>query len=250
MNILLAGEQWTSVGVEVKGFDYFGVSSYHEGSRWLIEALQSHDHHVDHLRSFDVPRMFPEQLEQLSQYDVLILSDIGSNSLLFHPEVLVQSICHPNRLKLIRDYVAQGGGLLMIGGWMSFQGIDGRARYHRTPIEEVLPVLCEPNDDRVECPEGITPEVVNAAHPVLAGITGRWPVFLGYNLTTLKPEAESLVTIEGDPFIATQRYGKGRTAAFTSDCAPHWGPPEFLEWPYYGLLWHNLVEWLGDHSHS
>jgi uncharacterized membrane protein len=31
---------------------------------------------------------------------------------------------------------------------------------------------------------------------------------------------------------------------FTSDCAPHWGPPEFMDWPGYAPLWVNLVTWL------
>ena len=50
----------------------------------------------------------------------------------------------PNRLKLLRDYVAGGGGLMMIGGYFSFQGINGGARWHKTPVEEVLPVACLP----------------------------------------------------------------------------------------------------------
>ena len=40
----------------------------------------------------------------------------------------------PNRLKLLRDWTANGGGLAMIGGYFSFQGIDGRARWHRTAV--------------------------------------------------------------------------------------------------------------------
>ena len=28
----------------------------------------------------------------------------------------------------------------MVGGYCSFQGINGGARYHGTPVEEVLPV--------------------------------------------------------------------------------------------------------------
>ena len=45
----------------------------------------------------------------------------------------------------------------MVGGYYSFQGINGGARYHGTPVEEVLPVEILPYDDRVEVPEGFTP---------------------------------------------------------------------------------------------
>ena len=42
----------------------------------------------------------------------------------------------------------------MFGGYLSFQGINGVARYKNTPIERILPVNILPYDDRVEAPEG------------------------------------------------------------------------------------------------
>ena len=44
----------------------------------------------------------------------------------------------------------------MVGGYYSFQGINGGARYHGTPVEEVLPVEILPYDDRIEVPEGFS----------------------------------------------------------------------------------------------
>jgi uncharacterized membrane protein len=187
---------------------------------------------------------FPEKMEDLRRYDVVILSDVGSNTLYFHPEMVGKSVRHPDRLKLLRDYVAQGGALIMVGGWMSFAGIDGRARYHGTPIEEALPVTCLAVDDRRELPEGAVPVASDPSHPVLAGIPSPWPFFLGYNQVAAKPQAKVLVKLEGDPLLAVWPFGRGRSAVFTSDCAPHWGPPEFLKWPGYRMLWQNLVKWL------
>ena len=96
----------------------------------------------------------PSTCRGLDAYDAIILSDIGSNSLLLPPAVWLQSKTVPNRLKLIRAWVEKGGGLLMVGGYFSFQGIDGRARWRRTAVEDALPVTCLPYDDRVEMPEG------------------------------------------------------------------------------------------------
>ncbi len=31
---------------------------------------------------------------------------------------------------------------LMVGGYMSFSGIDAKAKYGRTPLQQALPVLC------------------------------------------------------------------------------------------------------------
>ena len=55
-----------------------------------------------------------------------------------------------------------------------------------------------------------------------------------------------LATINGDPFIAVGQFGKGRSAVFTSDCAPHWAPQSFLDSPAYGTLWKNLADWATD----
>jgi len=242
--ILLAGEQVTVAGFEIKGFDYFGTHAYKEDGQALVQALTDGGHAVEWMRTNRVPAHFPETLAALQRYDVVILSDVGSNSLLFHPEMLTQSVRHPNRLALLREYVRAGGALLMVGGWMSFAGVDGRARYHRTPVEDALPVTCEPYDDRQEVPEGITPEVVAPEHPVLVGMPADWPFFLGYNRVALKDGASELLRIGQDPLLAAWDDGQGRAAAFTSDCAPHWGPPEFLRWPGYHRLWNNLVGWL------
>jgi len=157
--ILLAGEQVTSIGFEVKGFDYFGVSAYKEDGQVLVEALTGGGHEVQWCRTCQVATDFPEREEEIRRYDVVILSDVGSNSLLFHPEMVGKSVRHPDRLRLLRDYVTQGGGLVMVGGWMSFAGIDGRARYHGTAVEEALPVTCLAVDDRRELPEGAVPVV-------------------------------------------------------------------------------------------
>ncbi|RLG07563.1 MAG: cytoplasmic protein, partial [Thaumarchaeota archaeon] len=66
----------------------------------------------------------------------------------------------------------------------------------------------------------------------------------GYNKTKLKDRATLLVEYNGDPIVAAWEFGKGRTLAFTPDCAPHWGSPEFLEWEYYSIFWKQAVEWL------
>ena len=72
-------------------------------------------------------------MEELKTYDVVILSDVGANTLLLHPLVFTQSVRFPNRLQLLADYVEQGGALGMMGGYMTFQGIGGKGCYHARP---------------------------------------------------------------------------------------------------------------------
>ena len=132
----------------------------------------------------------------------------------------------------------------MIGGYLSFAGIEGKARYHRTPVEDALPVVISETDDRAEMPQGVVPVVRRRTIRCWPGCPPPGRALLGYNRVTAKPAATVVVTCGDDPLIACTDHHRGRSAVFTSDCAPHWGPPEFLDWPGYAPLWANLVTWL------
>jgi uncharacterized membrane protein len=244
LKVLLAGESWTSHTTHVKGFDSFTTSDYAEGASWLIEGLQAHGIQVDFLPNHEASRDFPTRLEEAQAYDAILLSDIGSNTLLLHPDTFIRSQPTPDRCQLLREYVESGGGLCMIGGYLSFSGIEGKARFQQTAVRDVLPVEMVDGDDRVEIPQGATPLVRAADHPILCGIDGEWPLFLGYNRLRPAKEAKVLASIGDDVFLAAGEFGRGRAVAFASDCGPHWGPPAFVEWRHYGRFWSNLVRWL------
>jgi uncharacterized membrane protein len=99
-------------------------------------------------------------------------------------------------------------------------------------------------DDRVERPDGVTP-VVLASHPIVDGLPSEWPAVLGYNQVVPKPDAVVLATCDADPLLVVGEHGRGRTVAFTTDLAPHWAPPGFIQWPSYGPLWSNILRWAG-----
>jgi uncharacterized membrane protein len=243
IKILLAGESWTSLGLHLKGFSIYTTGSYEEGGKPLIKALESHGIEVTYIPNHLVPEHFPNDVEDLNAYDAIILSDIGADTFLLHPDTLMRSIRRPNTLKVMADYVANGGGLMMIGGFMSFSGFGGNACYHNTVFADVLPVRMLGHDDRVECPEGIHP-AIKAPHPVLDGMSSDWPHFLGYQRLIAKPDTETVLTAGDDPFLVLGYHGKGRTIAFASDCSPHWGSPEFVGWSDYSRFWSQLVTWL------
>ncbi len=171
------------------------------------------------MKAHEAAEGFPFDMAGLDAYDVVILSDIGSNTFLLPPAVWLRSETVPNRLRLLKAWVEKGGGLLMCGGYLSFQGIDGRARWRRTPVEDVLPVTCLPWDDRVEMCEGSVAEVLRPEHPVLAGLGGAWPPILGVNEVEVREEAEVEVLARvpeaqgGHPLLVLGRHGAGRTAA-------------------------------------
>lgn len=242
--ILIAGETWISYKVDVKGFSAYSTSSYGVGLTELVDALEGGGHKVTHIPNHEAVETFPWDVETASEYDVIILSDISADTLQIHPDCFDRGMKTPDRLRVLSDYTAAGGGLMMVGGYMSFSGIEGKAHYQATPLAEVLPVGMLGYDDRVETCEGVVP-VMESQHEILAGIDGEWPFFLGYNQLIAKPDAELVMSVEGDPFLVLGDHGDGRTAAFASDCSPHWGSPAFIEWEHYGRFWGQLVEWLG-----
>jgi uncharacterized membrane protein len=244
--VLLVGESWVSSSTHFKGFDFFSSTYFATGGDFLIAALEAAGARVTHQPSHEAAKAFPFELTGLQAYDAIILSDIGANTLLLPPETFLEGKRMPNRLQLLKEYVKQGGGLVMAGGYLSFQGIYGSARYHRTVVEEVLPVSLSPHDDRVEKPEGVIPEVVNPGHPILSGLEGEWPYLLGYNEVKAKPGAETLVTVGNDPLLVVGTFEQGRTVAWTSDVGPHWCPRAFVDWPGYERLWGGIMGWLSQ----
>ncbi len=246
-NILIAGYGQTVVYTELQGPIQSSFSREVMAAGHFAELLRSEGHTVTYLTAAAAAIEFPESLPVLDGYDVVLLGDISADTLLLHPEGVFTSTLRPNRLKLLREYVSWGGGFLMAGGWFSFQGIGGKGGYHRTAVEEILPVTLFPFDDRVETPEGSVPRVVRPDHHILQEVPQQWPPFLGYNRLTPKSDGQTLLAVENDPFLVVGEYGRGRVAAFSSSLAPHWGGvKEYLEWNGYRRFWSNLVEWLAS----
>lgn len=152
--------------------------------------------------------------------------------------------------RIVRD-VESGSGLLMIGGWESFHGAAGE--YHDSPLANVLPVRMQASDDRVNAPQPCLLEK-RIGHPILDGLPLAHPPGIGgYNLVRAGAGAQVLLSArhfaveagapggskdptreegldteyaftpgERAPLLVVGNHGHGRTAAFTSDVAPHW----------------------------
>jgi hypothetical protein len=185
----------------------------------------------------------------------------------------------------LMDCVSQGAGLLMIGGWESFQGAGGN--WSGSELAAALPVAMQSADDRVNCDQ---PVLVRPTidHPICRGLPWRErpPLIGGYN--RIAPKSTALQVLEAQSFRAQAKgsefeftadgppapllvvgsFGKGRTAAFASDVAPHWVGP-LVDWgpqrvcaqapgaeaievgSCYAQFFRQLLAWVGrfeDHS--
>ncbi len=242
--VLFVGESWHVHVTEAKGFDTFTYDYYEEATGFIKAALEKAGAAFHHIPSHLVEQKFPTTLAGLQEYDAIMFSDVGANTMNLPMNVFQRLVPSVNKLELVKEYVAHGGAFVMIGGYLTFQGIQARGAYKRTAMEEILPVTLLEGDDRVERCEGIQPYTVLADHPVLAGLPAQWPQVLGYNRLIAKDGAEVVAKVGEDPMIVLGTYGAGRTCAYATDCAPHWSPETFCNWEGYPILWGNLLTWL------
>ncbi len=193
-------------------------------ARYLVAVMKKSGIDFTHIPPDRLQEM-PSTQDQLSEYDAVIISDAPGSDL-------------SDRMALLKEYVKKGGGLGMIGGWWAFTGSKGN--YRGTPVEEVLPVDCLPEDDRINDSNGFK-IIKKTEHPILKGLP--WndaPTICGYNKVVAKSDAEILLTskriesigkerVEGiklaeeeDPLLAVRKYGGGKTLALMTDASPHW----------------------------
>lgn len=222
-----------------------GLELYNYG-HWLKEALESGGkHQVTSVAAWDFYRMGPGEYEKvLAYHDVLIFSDVEAKIFQLAPDFFdreefgKQVLTFPDRVRLTVEAIQAGMGALFLGGWLSFTGEMGKGGWNRTRLREVLPVQCLDFEDLVESTEGFT------AAPAYGGDSfndvdfDSFPPILGYNKTLPRQDHPILLRVKetGDPLVALGQFGRGRTLAYMSDPAPHWGC-NFVFWEDYTKFW-------------
>ncbi|MEW6746954.1 MAG: glutamine amidotransferase [Planctomycetota bacterium] len=236
-----------------KGLDIFNYGV------WLKEALEAGgEHEVASVSAWDFyNKLGPGAYEAiLDQYDVFIFSDVDAKLFQLAPSFFDRKefgqrvLTFPDRIRLTIDAVHAGKSVMFLGGWYSFTGELGKGGWGRTRLREILPLVCLETEDLVESTEGYTARATKRGQSLFRGIDlASIPPVLGYNKTLPAPGGEVLAIWRetGDPMLALGRYGKGRSLAYTSDPAPHWGC-NFIYWDRYGAFWRRCLELVLDRS--
>lgn len=142
---------------------------------------------------------FPISLDELFRYDVVALLDGDAKALRFYG------------CDMLRDYVRQGGGVLMLGGYNCY----GKGSVEETLLSEIMPVRTtgtfdlRPSTDRIP--------VKTAASGVFASAATAAKVEW-FHETTPAEGSELFLTIDGKPLLVGKTFGKGRVLAWTG-CA-------------------------------
>jgi uncharacterized membrane protein len=187
--------------------------------------------------------------EQLHTFDLVILQNFAHRDRAYEMD---------RYLPDMRDYVHEGGALVMIGGENAF----GEGKYQDTPLGDALPVEGTgqaPTTENFQArltPEGRRHPVTQAA--LSAGEAERvWadmPPLSGINVTRAKPGAQVLLedpflNVDGKnaPVVAVWDYGRGRVMAVTADSSWHWAFPALASGSAvrpYDRFWGNAIRWL------
>ncbi|WP_018628634.1 glutamine amidotransferase [Niabella aurantiaca] len=236
----------TPFGTETKDADL-----HFYGER-LTEALEQQAD-VTPLSNWELYRLEPGKLEAYLQgSEALIISDVEAKCFHLYPSFFDRArrekkiVTFPDRIAVIKEWIQSGGGLMMLGGWLSFSGVQSRSGWGRSVLQEALPVNCLLIEDLVESSAGFTAEVVKPDHPIAKGLAwDSFPPIFGYNEVTVKNEADVIVRVKetGHPLVVAGEYGQGRVFTYMSDPAPHWGI-NFELWESYNDFWLQAYNWI------
>ena len=193
-------------------------------ARYLVGVLSWLGYPCTHLDMHQSP---PAALHKGKRpFDVIVLSDYPYERLGRESDARIARLVHD-----------EGVGLVMLGGWSSFTGLNGG--YRGSQVAAALPVRMADEDDRRNVPSGLV-AWPSAGHALVDGLSFRRPpVIMGYNAVLARSTSTVVLSAwemrfrgrgktpvsdlgAARPLLVIGQHGAGHTAAFTTDVAPHW----------------------------
>jgi uncharacterized membrane protein len=188
---------------------------------------------------------FPMKKEDLLAEKVLILANIPVDAFTREGQYDRMADVPGRTADWVEEFVAQGGGLFVLGGNYSL-GTGGG------PIAGSAYAKCLPADihqgDIVfatqDKPVELTPV---GTHPILAGINwDQKPVTLFYHEVAPRPDMQVLVKAGDAPVLIAGTYGKGRVVLWTPTLHGEPAAPAvaYWQWNSWPQLVRNITQWL------
>lgn len=244
---------------------YLGDTAIDQSAGYLAGVMAYYKIEFDYLAS---NKKFSETFLK-NNYKAIVISDYpAGNFSEFH-------------IQAIAEKIKNGTGFLMIGGWDSFVGQNGK--YNNTLFKEVLPVMMENKDDRINCSAPCM-VVRNCRHEITDGLPFETdaPAIGGFNNLKAKKNCTEILSarkftaefkagkfdfteLKSSPLLVAGQFGRGNVAAFASDVAPHWVGP-LVDWGnkritakseggseievgnWYAQLFINIIRWISKEN--
>jgi uncharacterized membrane protein len=122
----------------------------------------------------------------------------------------------------------------------------GGGRFYAAPNPSTIPDIFLKETQQVSGQQIVEEPffpIQTSSSPILRGLDQGLPQLLGYNGTTIKSAAQSvLVTARDDPLLAQWQYGLGRSVAWTSDATGRWAA-DWVGWGGFNRFFNQLVSW-------
>jgi uncharacterized membrane protein len=188
---------------------------------------------------------FPNRVEDLFTYQGIIIGSVEA------------SYFTPEQQELLKQFVdRRGGGLLLLGGRSSL----GDGGWAVSSLADLLPVTL-PNRKGTFHRDNATVELTPAgAESIICRLVEdpaknaeRWkklPYVMDYQeVGAAKPGAAVLVQLKAGshppmPFLATENYGRGRTAIIATSGTWRWRMTQTADDTTHDAFWQQLLRWL------
>lgn len=183
--------------------------------------------------------------QRVGQRHIIIISDGDPNP----PSTQLLSDLRDARITVTGVEVFPHGGI----GMSSLQQIATATggRFYNPTDPNALPQIFIKEAQLVRrsmiVEETFTPRLVGGLSELIQGLAGEGvPTLEGYVLTGPKGGLAQVIldSPKGDPVLAAQQSGLGRTVAFTSSADSVWAPA-WLGWGGYGRFWEQIARWVG-----
>ncbi len=234
--------------------DFVGVVAFDSAARWALEtqrfpglaSLEQAIAPIDANGETNIFAGLTAAQQSLSAVDARVK----------HIILLTDGWSRAGDHQLLADQLAEEGITLSVvaAGAGSAQDLamladaGGGAYYPAASMEDIPQIFLKETiriSGRYIIEEPFYPTLMGGNSSILAGLPLEQgvPPLIGYNGSTIKADATEIMrTPQGDPLLATRRYGIGRTVAWTSDLSGRWAG-EWLTWGGYPAFASQLVGW-------
>jgi uncharacterized membrane protein len=138
---------------------------------------------------------------------------------------------------------AGGGGA---GDFLSGLAERGGGRYYAATDPASIPDIFLKETQQVSGQQIVEEDffpILTSSSPILRGLEDGLPQLRGYNGTTAKAAAQTvLVSSRDDPVLAQWQYGLGRSVAWTSDAQGRWAL-NWVGWSGFNRFFSQMVSW-------
>jgi uncharacterized membrane protein len=159
---------------------------------------------------------FPQDATALSKFSVVLLSDVNPRALGFLGR------------GLLKDWVEQGGTLIVTGGPCAF----GKGQTRGTMLEDLYPIQVRP-DDLTDGGPFQAGRALPAGCPPYRGEAGSYLI----HQSEPRPGAQIVLRCKGSPLLAYQKVGSGTVIVFTGTALendqklrPFWSEEAWGQW--------------------